>query len=98
MTIEQKKQYVILREVTDAENGNTLNPCNIRRSTLLRIRNRDHAEYNNKVQPRSVVAGPFREDGVLITEGLQAGEKIAIAGVHTLVKDQLVKPVIEAAP
>ena len=55
-------------------------------------------DANNKVQPRSVVAGPFREDGVLITEGLQAGEKIAIAGVHTLVKDQLVKPVIEAAP
>jgi membrane fusion protein, multidrug efflux system len=55
-------------------------------------------DANNQVQPRSVVAGPFREDGVLIIEGLQAGEKVAIAGVHTLVKDQRVKPVIEAAP
>ncbi len=55
-------------------------------------------DANNQVQPRSVVAGSFREDGVLIIEGLQAGEKVAIAGVHTLVKDQRVKPVIEAAP
>jgi RND family efflux transporter MFP subunit len=50
----------------------------------------------NKAQPRDVVAGQFREDGVIITGGLQAGEKIAIAGVHTLLKDQPVKPVIEA--
>ena len=55
-------------------------------------------DANNKVQPRPVVSGPYREDGVLITEGLQVGEKISIAGVHTLIKDQLVKPVIEAAP
>ena len=50
----QKSYYVfILRAVTDAENGNTLNPCNIRRSTLLRIRNRDHAEYiENMLEPR----------------------------------------------
>jgi RND family efflux transporter MFP subunit len=53
---------------------------------------------DNKAQPRAVVAGPFREDGVVIADGLQAGEKIAIAGVHTLIKGQQVKPVIEAAP
>ena len=54
---------------------------------------------HNKAQPRTVIAGPFREDGVLISEGLQAGEKIAIAGVHTLIKDQLVKPIFnEVAP
>jgi hypothetical protein len=34
----------------------------------------------------------------MITAGLQAGEKIAIAGVHTLVKGQHVKPVAGAAP
>lgn len=54
-------------------------------------------DSNNKVQPRPVVAGPFREDGVLITQGLESGEKIAIAGVHILTKDQQVKPIIEGA-
>ncbi len=49
----------------------------------------------DKAQPREVVAGIFREDGVLISAGLQAGDKIAIAGVHTLIKNQQVKPVIE---
>uniref|UniRef100_UPI00398A5065 efflux RND transporter periplasmic adaptor subunit n=1 Tax=Methyloglobulus sp. TaxID=2518622 RepID=UPI00398A5065 len=51
----------------------------------------------NKAQPREVVTGQFSEAGILITNGLQAGEKIAIAGVHTLIKDQPVKPVVEAA-
>lgn len=49
-------------------------------------------DANNKAQPREVSAGNFTEDGVVITKGLQAGEKIAVAGVHTLVKNQLVKP------
>ena len=55
-------------------------------------------DAENKAQPRAVVTGQFREDGVLISDGLQAGEKIAIAGVHTLTKNQSVKPVIEAMP
>ena len=55
-------------------------------------------DANNKVQARPVVSGPFREDGVLITQGLQTGDKIAIAGVHTLVQNQLVKPMTEVAP
>jgi RND family efflux transporter MFP subunit len=55
-------------------------------------------DADNKAQPRAVVAGQFTESGVMIVSGLQAGEKIAIAGVHTLVKDQTVKPVFEAAP
>lgn len=55
-------------------------------------------DAENKAQPREVTAGEFTEDGVLITSGLQAGEKIAIAGVHTLVKGQAVKPVAKAAP
>ncbi len=53
-------------------------------------------DANNKAQPRTVEAGQFGEDGVLIVNGLQANEKIAIAGVHTLIKDQQVKPVVEA--
>ena len=55
-------------------------------------------DADNKAQPRAVVTGAFREDGIVITDGLQAGEKIAIAGVHTLIKDQQVQPVVEAAP
>ena len=46
--------------------------------------------------PRQVVAGQFTENGVIITNGLQAGEMIAIAGVHTLIKGQKVVPKLEA--
>ena len=53
---------------------------------------------NNKAQPREVIMGPFTETGVLIKAGLQVGEKVAIAGVHTLIKDQVVKPIVEMAP
>jgi len=52
----------------------------------------------NKAQPREVTAGEFTEDGVVLTGGLQVGEKIAIAGVHTLVKGMLVKPVARKTP
>ncbi len=55
-------------------------------------------DTENKAQPREVDAGEFSEHGVQITSGLQAGEIIAIAGIHTLVKGQLVKPVTETAP
>lgn len=55
-------------------------------------------DTNNKAQPQSVEAGPFSEDGVLIISGLQAGDKIAVAGVHTIIKDQEIKPVVEATP
>jgi membrane fusion protein, multidrug efflux system len=51
-------------------------------------------DANNKAQPRTVEAGGFGEDGILISSGLQEGEKIAIAGVHTLMKDQVVKPIV----
>lgn len=55
-------------------------------------------DAENKAQPREVTAGEFSEQGIMITAGLQAGEKIAIAGVHTLVKGQHVKPVAGTAP
>ena len=42
--------------------------------------------------PREVTAGQFTENGVMITSGLQAGEMVAIAGVHTLIKGQKVVP------
>jgi membrane fusion protein, multidrug efflux system len=44
------------------------------------------------VQPREVSIGQFREDGVLITSGLAAGEMVVVAGVHTLVPGQTVVP------
>lgn len=55
-------------------------------------------DANNKAQPREVVANEFSEHGVKISSGLQAGERIAIAGIHTLIKNQLVRPVFKAAP
>lgn len=53
---------------------------------------------NNIAQPREVTAGQFSEEGVTITNGLQAGELVAIAGVHTLVKGQKVAPKFESLP
>ena len=38
------------------------------------------------------MAGQYTENGVVITSGLQAGEIVAIAGVHTLIKGQKVAP------
>lgn len=53
--------------------------------------------------PRTVNAGQYTENGVVITNGLQSGEMVAVAGVHTLIKGQkvLVKMVpsnVELAP
>lgn len=45
--------------------------------------------------PREVVAGQFTENGVMITSGLQQGEMVAIAGVHTLIKGQKVQPMFD---
>ena len=52
-------------------------------------------DKNGVASPREVTAGQFTEDGVPITSGLQAGEMVAIAGVHTLVKGQKVQPKVE---
>jgi hypothetical protein len=48
--------------------------------------------------PRQVTAGQYTENGVTIINGLQTGEMVAIAGVHTLIKGQRVLPKVEAAP
>ncbi len=48
---------------------------------------------DHHVHARTVDTGAFREDGVVIRSGLKAGETIAIAGVHTLTENQLVRPV-----
>lgn len=49
-------------------------------------------DKNNIANPREVKIGQFTEVGVVIKSGLQANEMVAIAGVHTLIKNQKVKP------
>jgi membrane fusion protein, multidrug efflux system len=59
-------------------------------------------DKNGIASPREVAAGQYTENGVMITSGLNVGELVAIAGVHTLIKGQKVRPKfetnIEAAP
>jgi len=52
-------------------------------------------DKNSIANPREVTAGQYTEDGVSISNGLQAGEMIAIAGVHTLIKGQKVQPIVD---
>ena len=52
-------------------------------------------DKNGIANPREVTAGQFTEDGVPIANGLQAGEMVAIAGVHTLIKGQKVQPLLD---
>lgn len=47
---------------------------------------------SDQVFPRPVQTGIFREDGVVITEGLQIGDQVVVAGVHTLLSGQKVRP------
>lgn len=48
---------------------------------------------SGQVQPREVQAGPYREDGVVVLQGLQRGERVVVAGVHKLQPGQQVRPV-----
>lgn len=48
---------------------------------------------NGQVQPRAIQTGAFREDGVIVTEGLHDGDQVVVAGVQTLVPGQIVRPV-----
>jgi RND family efflux transporter MFP subunit len=47
---------------------------------------------SSKVKMRPVEIGQFREDGVTITQGLQAGDVVVTAGVHKLRAGQSVRP------
>jgi RND family efflux transporter MFP subunit len=49
-------------------------------------------DKNNIANPREVTTGQFTEAGLVIKSGLQAHEMVVIAGVHTLIKNQKVKP------
>ncbi len=66
-------------------------------TALTQINGKNSVWVINKdgvANPREVIAGQYTEDGVTITSGLQANEMVAIAGVHTLIKGQQVKPQI----
>lgn len=63
----------------------------------------NQSDISSVANPREVTTGPYTETGVVIKSGLQANEMVAIAGVHTLIKGQRVKPQIidaktESAP
>ena len=51
------------------------------------------AADTHQVQPKAVKTQAFREDGAVISAGLQGGEQVVIAGVHALVPGQVVRPV-----
>jgi RND family efflux transporter MFP subunit len=48
-------------------------------------------EKSGQVTLRNVTAGRLSDDGIMIDEGLNAGEWVAIAGVHTLKEGQKVR-------
>jgi RND family efflux transporter MFP subunit len=48
-------------------------------------------EQTNRVEQREVKTGDLSDNGIMISEGLQSGEWIATAGVHTLSEGQQVK-------
>ena len=45
----------------------------------------------SQVRPRTVTVGEYREDGVAITQGLNAGDLVVTAGVHKLRAGQAVR-------
>lgn len=47
---------------------------------------------------RAVSVAQYREDGVLLSGGVKAGETIAVAGAHKIVAGQPLKPVAEGKP
>lgn len=51
---------------------------------------------DNKVTPRKVQIGEFRENGVTVLSGLSAGERVVAAGVHKLLAGQVVRPLAYA--
>ena len=52
-------------------------------------------DENGIAHTRAVTITPFTEHGIGITSGLKPNEMVAIAGVHTLVNGQQVKPQIQ---
>jgi hypothetical protein len=49
----------------------------------------------SKVNLRPVAVGAYREDGVVVREGLSPGEIVVTVGVHKLLPDETVRVVSE---
>ena len=49
----------------------------------------------NKVNLRPVVVGTYREDGVVVRDGLKPGEIVVTVGVHKLLPDETVRVISE---
>jgi membrane fusion protein, multidrug efflux system len=45
----------------------------------------------SRVKLRKVAIGEFREDGVVVRSGIEAGERVVVAGAHKLRADQPVR-------
>ncbi len=48
-------------------------------------------EESGQVSSRKVKTGNLSENGIMVLEGLQPGDWVAIAGVHTLMEGQKVR-------
>jgi multidrug efflux pump subunit AcrA (membrane-fusion protein) len=55
-------------------------------------------EQAKTVSRRAITAGELTERGILVTEGLSAGEWVATAGVHYLREGQPVRLLEQEAP
>lgn len=47
---------------------------------------------NNQAHPHTIETGMYREDGVIVTQGLKKGDLVVVAGAHTLAPGQVVRP------
>ena len=56
-----------------------------------------NASTISTVQPQEVQVAAYREDGALVTSGLQVGDTLVIAGVEALMPGQQVRPVERGA-
>lgn len=52
---------------------------------------------DNKAVPRPVKIGEYRENGVTVLGGLNAGERVIAVGVHKLLAGQVVRPITYTA-
>jgi len=47
--------------------------------------------HTSRVRLRKVAIGEFREDGVVVRSGIEAGERVVVAGAHKLRAEQEVR-------
>lgn len=55
-------------------------------------------DAESRVRRIGVETGEYREDGVVIRDGLPEGARVVVAGVHRLVEGEAVRPIDPSAP